>query len=188
MNKQKFLKSLELFSTVGFALAYFKYDIYVATGVLMFLLTALIVMTFLFKEPMNKLQFWSWIIVMLFGGATVFLKDEIYIKWKPTIINLGLSFVLIGSHMIGTKTICERLLDKHLKAPAQKLRILNFCAGIYTLFLASLNLIIAYNFDQSTWVNFKIFGLFALNMIFFIGAYAYLWPYIKDFISQKQQQ
>ena len=186
MNKGKVLKTLELLATVGFAAGYFMYDLYVATIVLMAMLTLLVVTAKLMGEALSKLQFFSWIVVVLFGGATVLLKDQVYIKWKPTIINGCLAIALLASHWIGKKTIVERLLGEHLEAPVHKFRRLNLFASLYTVLLASLNLLIAYQFSEAVWVNFKVFGLFILNMAFFIGGYMYLAPYVRAYFEQQQ--
>lgn len=188
MTAQKFLKGLEFLSTVGFAVGFFLYDLYVATSVLMALLTLLMIMTVILKEPINKLQLWSWMIVVVFGGATVLLKDGVYIKWKPTIINAGIGIVLLGSHLVGQLTVAERLLGKNLRAPTQKLRKLNFVAACYAFFLSLLNIYIAFNFEEKIWVNFKVFGLFALNMAFFIACYMYLAQYVKEYFDEMQKK
>ncbi len=180
MNKTSIVKSLEFSSIIGFGLAYWRYDLIIATTVLMALMTLFVVVAKILDEPLTKAQMISWVVVMVFGGMTVFLKDEAFIKWKPTVINSIFALLLWGSHVIGGKTILERLLASKLKCPTSMLRRLNCALAGYFALGGALNIYIAENFSNDVWVSFKIFGNLALNIIFISGSLYYLRDYLKD--------
>ncbi len=188
MNKASISKSLETLTAVGFGIAYWKYDLNVATLTLMVLMTVFVIAVKAMGEKLTKLQFFSWLVVITLGGAGLLLKDDVIIKWKTTIINgtLGLAFLL--SQVIGAKSLCERLLAEKIPAPGQVLRRLNTAVGFYFLFISGLNLVVAYYFSTTLWVKFKIFGLLALNVGFIAGAVYYLRDYLKDLVKEEPRK
>lgn len=184
MNKAKLVRSLEFFSIIGFGLAYWKFDLQVATITLMALMTLFILSAKLLREPLNGLQMGTWFVVMILGSLTLLFDNDQVIKWKTTIINGVLALVFAGSHLFGQRTVAERLLMSRIKAPVRMLRNLNGAAVLYFLLIGSLNLMFAYYFTTTAWVNFKLFGSLALNLIFVAGSMYYLRDYLKDLMEQ----
>ena len=180
MNKQGFLKTVEMLVALGFGLAYWLYDLHSATAALMVSMTLFIILVKVLGERVSKLQFFSWLAVVLLGGTAVFLRDENIIKWKPTVIYSVLSLVFALSHLIGAQTLVERLIGDKIKAPAANLRKVNLSSAIFFLFLSVLNIIVILNFSTTMWVNFKIFGIFILDAIYLAGCLYYLRAYLHD--------
>ena len=87
MNKTAIVKGLETFSIIGFGLAYWRYDLMVATAVLMGLMTLFVVISKALGEPLTKLQLITWIVVLVLGTVSLSFKNEYYIKWKTTVVN-----------------------------------------------------------------------------------------------------
>jgi intracellular septation protein len=176
----KFIKSLETLSIVFFALAYFKWNMQVATWVIMASMTLFVGLAYLFKMPLTKLQKLSWVLIVVLGIATVAFENEAIIKWKTTIVNSLLGSAFLLSHVVGKKPIMARLLGEVTKAPAHVLNRLNLGFGFYFLFVASLNLFVAYNFSTDVWMKFKLFGLFFMNLASMGCALYYLKDYLND--------
>ena len=105
---------------------------------------------------------------MVFGGATLFLHDPTFIKWKPTVINLAFALIFLGSMFIGDKPLAQRFLGNAVEAPRNTWNKLNTAWIIFFVFVAALNLYIAYNFSEEIWVNFKLFGMIGLTIAFII--------------------
>ena len=179
--KKTLLKFLETFSLVGFGLAYWIYDLRVATVVLMVLSTIFILVALGMREKLNYLQWGTWIVVMDLGLFSALTQDDNLIKWKPTILNVALAIAFGVSHWIGEKTLLQRLLDPHFPTPAGKLRKVSAACVCYFLGVAALNLFIAYNFDTAFWVKFKLVGLFVFNGAFLAGCLYYLWEEFKQY-------
>lgn len=183
-NRKSLIKTLEFASVVGFGLAYWLYDLRIATIVLITLMTAFVVVVKVLGEKLSRLQLLSWLVILVLGGATVSFQDEQYIKWKTSVINGTLSLVFLASHFLGSKTILERFLDDKLSCPAVMLRRLNLVAVVYFASIALLNLYVASHFSTTIWVNFKLFGIFACNLLFLAGSFYYLRDYIREMMEE----
>jgi len=112
-------------------------------------------------EPMHLL---SAGLILVFGGATLALHDERFIKLKPTILYAVLAGVFLASGLTG-RTVAERMFAA-LDAPAAVLRRVNGWWVAFFAAMAGLNLFVAARFDTDTWVNFKLFGLMGLTLAF----------------------
>jgi intracellular septation protein len=120
-------------------------------------------------EPMHLL---SAGLILVFGGATLALNDERFIKLKPTILYTVLAGVFLASGLTG-RTVAERMFAA-LDAPAAVLRRINLWWVAFFAVLAGLNLFVAARFDTDTWVNFKLFGLMGLTLAFVAVQAVYL--------------
>ncbi|MBP6218976.1 MAG: septation protein IspZ [Oligoflexales bacterium] len=183
MDKVSLIKSLETISLIGFGIAYWKYDLNTATLVLMVLMTLFVVLVKILGEKLSKLQIFSWLVIVILGGASLLSQDDSVIKWKTTIIHSGLSLVFFFSHLIGQKTILERALEGKIEVRVKKLRRLNAVCGGYFFFISALNLFVAFSFSTSVWVQFKLFGLLAINFVF-VGFCLY---YLREEIKAMMQ-
>lgn len=163
-----------------FFVAYKYYGIYPATAVAM--AASLIQVSYAWLryrrvEPMSLLTL---AVIMLFGGATLIFQNEQFIKWKPTIINwlLGAAFLL--SQWWGKQPMLERMLQGNLELPQSVWRRLNFMWITFFFTLGAVNLLVIYNFDTATWVNFKLFGMLGLTLAFVLGQSVYLYRYLPE--------
>jgi intracellular septation protein len=163
-----------------FFIVYKMYDIYVATAVLIIACFIQTIAHRLIKGEFEKSHVITLVLVALFGGLTLILHDEVFIKWKPTVINLLFAGVFIGSQFIGKKTIIERMMGGNLTLPPGVWVRLNIAWALFFVFLGGLNLYVAFSFDTDTWVNFKLFGLMGLTFLFIIAQSFYLMPHLKE--------
>lgn len=117
-------------------------------------------------------------LVVLMGGATVVLQDKTFIQWKPSVVNWLFAAAFFGSRFIGDKTILERMMGNNLKLPAHAWNNLNYAWVAFFVFSGVANLYVAYNFSEDIWVNFKLFGLLGLTILFIIAQSLYLYRYM----------
>ena len=166
----KFL--FDLFPIILFFAAYKLYDIYIATAVA---IAAAFMQTGLFWLKHRKFENMHLVtlgILIVFGGLTLFLRDPIFIKWKPTVVNWLFGAVFFGSRYIGKRTLVERMMSHAISVPASVWVRLNWAWVAFFMGMGLLNLYVAYQFSEDTWVNFKLFGMMGLTIAFvFIQAF-----------------
>jgi intracellular septation protein len=105
------------------------------------------------------------VVVLVFGGLTLYLHDELFIKLKPTIVNSLFAAVLLGGLAFG-KSFLAVVFDSAFNLTEEGWRKLTFRWGLFFVFLAILNEIIWRNFSTDFWVGFKLWGVFPLTFIF----------------------
>lgn len=115
----------------------------------------------------------------ILGGATLLLKDEIFIKWKPTVAYWILAVVFLGSRFIGKKTILQRMADSSIELPKKVWQQLNYSWVLFFMMMGLTNLYVIYHFDTDTWVNFKFFGTLALTLLFIVLQGLVMSKYLK---------
>jgi len=174
----KFL--IDFFPIVLFFTAFKLYDIYIATAVLIIASLLQTAIHWLIHRRFEKMHVITLIFVCVFGGLTLMLHDEAFIKWKPTVINWLFAMAFIGSQFIGKKSIIQRMMGDHMTLPSAIWLRLNIAWTLFFIALGIANLYVAYSFDTETWVNFKLFGLLGLTFVFVIGQSIYLSRYIKE--------
>ena len=174
----------ELIPLVGFFVAYKTHDIYMAVIVLTVLMALQLVIHRAQKKTITNMQWVSFILVVLFGGVTLLLRNEIFIKWKPTVLNWGFALAFLVSHFVGQKNFTEKIMSAaNIDAPKQVWRRLNLAWVVFFLLSGGLNIVVAYLFSTDVWVNFKLFGLFGLTFLFAIGQAIYLKNHLRDSVS-----
>jgi len=168
----------DFFPVLLFFVAYKVYDIYVATAVAIVASFVQVTVHWLKHRRFENMHLVTLAIMVVFGGATLFLQDEMFIKWKPTVINWVFAAVFLGSHYIGEKTIIQRMMGAAMTLPDQVWVKLNISWILFFVAIGVLNLYVVYNFDTDTWVNFKLFGLMGITFAFVILQIPFLTKYI----------
>lgn len=108
----------------------------------------------------------SAILVVVFGGMTVALDDPLFIKLKPTIVNLLFAGILLGAGYFFRKGLLQFLLEAAMKMDDENWRILSIRWGYFFIFLAMVNEIIWRSFSEEFWMHFKVFGMLPLTITF----------------------
>ncbi|MAT64245.1 MAG: septation protein A [Gammaproteobacteria bacterium] len=152
-----------------FFVAYKLYGIYVATAVAIAVTLVMVAGFWLKHRRVEKMHLITLAIISVFGGATLALQDPTFIMWKPTIAYWLFALVFLGSQYIGGRSITERMMGHAITAPARVWRGLNLSWVVFFVVMGVLNLYVAYNFAEDTWVNFKLFGLMSLSLVFILG-------------------
>ncbi|ELS3716260.1 septation protein A [Vibrio fluvialis] len=158
---------------IFFALFKF-YDIYVATGALIAATAVQVAVTYFMFKKVEKMQLITFVLVAVFGGMTIFLHDDNFIKWKVTIVYVIFALGLTISHIMG-KSAIKGMLGKEITLPETVWAKVNWAwVGFFSV-CAVLNIYIAYQLPLDVWVNFKVFGLLAATFAYTLltGIYIY---------------
>lgn len=182
----KFL--FDFFPLLAFFLAFYipedrEQAIYTATYTLIIASFIQISVYWLMYKKFEKMHLITFAVVLIFGGLTIYLQNENFIKWKPTIVNWCFAIALIASHFIGDKTLFQRMInmaDNKLELPRHVWRNINMSWAIFFTFLGFVNLYVAFTFSTEFWVNFKAWGMTLLNLCFLVGMGIYMFRYIKE--------
>jgi intracellular septation protein len=118
-------------------------------------------------------------LVVVMGGATVILQDKTFIQWKPTVVNWLFAAAFMGTWLITGKTLLERMMSQNLTLPAHVWVQLNHAWTVFFVASGIANLVVAYHFSEETWVNFKLFGLLGLTIVFVLAQSVFLYRYIN---------
>lgn len=172
----------DLFPVILFFVAYKAADIYVATAVVIAATFAQIAWVWFRHRRVEKMLWVSLGLVVVFGGATLLLHDENFIKLKLTIFYWVFATVLLGASLFMGKNLIRSLLTSQGKfeMPDQVWRLLNNMWIAFFVFMGGLNLFIAQNYSTDVWVNFKLFGSFGLMIVFLVAQGFIIAKYIKE--------
>jgi intracellular septation protein len=170
----------DFFPILLFFIAYKFFDIYVATGVAIAATFLQVAISWFRTRKVETMQLVTLAIIIVFGGLTLYLHDEQFIKWKPTVINWLFGVVFLASQIFGQQTAIERMLGAGLALPQPVWRRLNLGWVIFFLFLGGANLYVMSHFDRDTWVNFKLFGMLGLTVVFIVLQSLYLSRYMTE--------
>ncbi len=156
-----------------------KYAIYLATLAAIVATLIQVLLTAIISKKVEKMHIITLILLLVFGGATLVLKDPVFIKWKPTAINWLFALVFLGSQFIGAKTLVQRMMGHALEIEDSSVWTrLNLAWVGFFIFSGIANLVVAFNFSEDIWVDFKLFGLMGLTLIFVVGQAFYLARYL----------
>jgi len=170
---------IEFFPVVLFFTAYKFSDIYLATEVLIAACVVQIVLLRLLGLAVENSHKITLVLVVLFGGATLLLHDEQFIKWKPTVINWLFAAGFAGSHWIGDKPILARMLNGQVDLSDAVLRQLSWAWVGFFVVMGAANLFVMSHYDTNTWVNFKMFGLLGMTVVFIVLQSAWIMVQVK---------
>lgn len=158
----------DLLPIILFFIAYKLYNIFVATTFAIVAVIAQIGVTLFRKKRPDMMQLVTLVMVIVLGGATLFFRNEMFIKWKPTVVYWLLGAIFAGSQFIGSRTLVQKMLEKSLTLPKNAWILLNTSWYCFFFIMGILNLAVVYLFDTDTWVNYKLFGTLGLTLVFVI--------------------
>jgi intracellular septation protein len=173
----KFL--FDLFPVILFFVAFKAYDIYVATAVAIAATFVQVGWLKLRGKRVDPMLWASFAIIVVFGGATLALQDETFIKWKPTVLYWLFGAVLAGSAAF-RRNLIRVMLSDQVQLPDPVWARLNWSWIGFFVFMGALNLYVAYNFSTDHWVNFKLFGGMGLMLLFVLAQALVLARYVED--------
>jgi len=145
-----------------------------ATGVVIVATVIQVGITWLRRRTVENMHLVTLVLVVVLGGITLLLNDEIFIKWKPTVVNWAFGAAFLGSQFIGRRPLVERMLGGNVTLPRAVWTRLNLSWVVFFTAVGLLNLYVVYNFDTETWVNFKLFGTLGLTALFVIAQAFYM--------------
>lgn len=164
---------IEFLPLIAFLVAYRVAGIYAATTTLMLAMAGLLIFNRLRTGKIAPLHLVSAGLVFLLGGATLLLRDERFIIWKPTALFWCLGVACLISLVVGQRTLIERLMtaastEAFTRVTRSEWVVVTVVWALFYLVLGGLNLWVAWNYPQSTWVNFKVFGITGATLVFVI--------------------
>lgn len=139
-------------------------------------------------RKIEKMPLIAAVLAVIFGGVTLVLQDEIYIKWKPTVANWLFAAAFAASQFVGQKNLVERMLGSTLQLPGPVWSKLNLAWVGFFLLMGVLNLYVAFNFDTSTWVDFKLFGVTGLALVFMVLQALFIARYVEPEAEPKHEE
>lgn len=157
---------IDLLPVIAFFIAYKLADIYVATGVLIVGVLMQTAWSWLRHRKVSPMLLTSAVLVLVFGGLTLMIHDPVFIKWKPSIVNWLFAGAFLASHWLPGPTIVQRMMGENVTLDEGSWNRLNLAWVGFFLIAGALNLFVAFHYDESTWVNFKLFGLMGLTLVF----------------------
>jgi len=154
--------------------------ILIATAVAIIATFGQIIWVWLRHRKVDTMLWVSLAIIVVFGGATLYLHDETFIKWKPTVLYWLFAAALGGSALLFRKNLIRSMLAGQIELPDPAWNKLNLSwAGFFTC-MGFINLYVAFNFTTETWVDFKLFGGIGLMLAFVIGQALFLAKYVEQ--------
>ena len=177
----------DMFPLIVFFGAFKFYDIFTATAAAIIATFIQVGIFWVKNRRFETTHILTLVIISVFGGLTILLKDDIFIKWKPTIVNWLFSGVIIGMLLFAKNSALEFVMGKQIALPSPVWRTLNWAWALFFLVLGGLNLYIAFYYKPEappeirteTWVNFKVFWMFGLTMAFAILQMFYLSKHVE---------
>jgi intracellular septation protein len=175
-----FLKlALDLGPLLIFFAANSMFDIYVATGAFMVAMIASIGIGFSLERKISPMPLITLALVLVFGGLTLWLANDLFIKLKPTILYVIFAAVLIGG-LASKRLFIKILLGQTVHMPDAAWRVLTWRWAIFFLALAAANEFVRLTFSTDTWVAFKVWGVFPATMIFALAQTPFLMRHQTD--------
>ena len=170
---------LDFFPIILFFVAFKFAGIYVATGVA---IAATIGQIGWLRYRTGKTEPMQWVslgVIVLFGGLTIALHNETFIKWKPTVLYWLMAGTLTAGQLVFRKNLLKTLMGSQLELPEGAWRVTNWSWIVFFGLMGVANLWVAFHYDTDIWVNFKLVGGMGLMVVFVIGQALYLGRYMK---------
>ena len=184
----KFL--IDFFPALLFFVALKFGDIFLATKVIIAASLVQVAYAWIKHRHVSPMLLASLALIVVFGGLTLFLRNEIFVKWKPTVLYWCVALALAGSMLFFKKNLIQSMFQNLLNAqkeasiqmPASVWAKLNYAWIGFFFFMGVLNLLIAFAFDFSveTWAAFKVFGSTGCMLVFLLGQMLLLSKYIEE--------
>jgi intracellular septation protein len=142
-----------------------KASILIATAVFMVAMAVSLVISWVMHRKLPIMPLITGIVVLVFGGLTLYLQDELFIKLKPTIVNSLFGAILLGGLAFG-KALLPHVLEAVFHLDNEGWRKLTFRWGVFFFVLAAINEIVWRTQSTDFWVAFKVWGVMPLTILF----------------------
>ncbi len=164
----------DLFPVILFFVAYKMADIYVATAVAIAAGFVQVGYSYLRHRKVETMHWVTLGLLVVFGGMTLLLRDPTFIKWKPSVVNWLFALAFLGSSLFMERNLLQRSMEHAIKLPSHIWTRLNLAWVTFFILMGLLNLYVAYNFEEDIWVDFKLFGMMGLTLLFLLAQGFYL--------------
>jgi intracellular septation protein len=154
---------------IAFFVAYKLADIYVATGVMIVAVVLQTAVQWIRHRKVSSMALISGALVLVFGSLTLIVHDKAFIQWKVTVVNWLFAAAFLATQYFGERTLIERMMGENVQLERELWRKLNVAWALFFLLLGTINLYVARNFSEAVWVDFKMFGVIGLTLVFALG-------------------
>lgn len=178
----------DLFPVILFFIGFKLYDIFIATAIAIGATMVLIIYSKIRHGKVEKMLMINGIIISVLGGITLLLHDKTFIMWKPTVLYWLLAAALVISNLFFKKNLIQQMMGKMLNPPAPTWNKLNLIWVAFLVAMGFLNLYVANNFSEDTWVNFKLFGVTSMMFVFMIAQTLFLKDYLIEPPTDQNQE
>jgi intracellular septation protein len=150
---------------LAFFIAYRAFDLYVATATLMVAMIVVVAFQWFKNRKVSGILIGSTVLVLVFGGITLVLRNPVFIQWKVTVVNWTVAAAFLASQLFSDKTLTQRTMGEALQLTPPQWRYLNSSWVVTFALIGAVNLYVMHNYDQATWVAFKVWGQIGLVLI-----------------------
>jgi intracellular septation protein len=162
--------------------------IYLATLAAIVATLVQVTLAMIIVKKVEKMPLITLALLLVFGGATLALKDPLFIQWKPTAINWLFALVFAGSHAVGDKPLIQRMMGHAIEITEPRVWVQLNLAWVGFFVVAGIaNLVVApeidpfgLQFSEDTWVDFKLFGLMGMTLVFVVAQAIFLARYMPN--------
>jgi len=154
--------------------------IFSATAVLMIATIAVWLIMLAITRRNDKRLMWMMVAVVVFGTATLVLRDQRFIQWKPTVFNWVMAVLFFGSQFVGKKTLLERLLSQQLVLSEVIWKRLNALWVTNFVTVGALNLYVAYQYEEAFWVSYKLYSSIGFILLMMLLTVMILAPHLRS--------
>ena len=162
-----------------FFITYWLGDLFAATTAIIIATVIVLIVSYIVERRIPMMPLVTGIIIVLFGGLTLWLKDETFIKMKPTIIQVIFGLILLGG-LYTKRLFLEKFLGTSIKMEREGWEIFTRRFSFFFFSMALLNEFVWRTQSTDFWVNFKVFGILILTIIFLVGQLKLLQRFIKE--------
>jgi intracellular septation protein len=156
----------DFFPLIAFFAAYKLGGVFVATGVLIAAVLVQVCVQWIRHRKVSSMMLVSAALVLVFGGLTLWIHDEAFIKWKVTVVNWLFAAGFLISQFVGEQPIIQRMMSGNVTLERPVWLRLNAMWAAFFFVLGAINLYVMFSFSTDVWAKFKVFGVIGLTLIF----------------------
>lgn len=169
----------DFFPVLVFFIGYKLFGIYAATAALIVASCVQVIYLWLRYKRVESMHVITFILVLIFGGATLLLHDVMFLKWKVSIVNWLFGAACLFSQWFSKKSLIQRLMEQNIQLPQPVWKRLNSMWAWFFILMGTINIFIAYELSTNAWVDFKVFGMMGCTVAFVIIQTIYLYKHVK---------
>lgn len=158
---------------------YAESAMYIATAVLMLTSLLQLLWQYLIHKRIEKRHALTTLIIWALGGLTLIVHNDLFIKFKPTLVNLVIAIAFLASQFLGKENLCQKMLGSALEMPKALWDKLNIAWVIFFIIMGIANIFAALYLSNNAYVAFKFWGLMGASLLFIILQIFILKPYLK---------
>jgi intracellular septation protein len=184
----------DFFPLILFFAAFKLYDIYVATAIAIAATFLQVAYVWIKYRRFETTHIITLVVISFFGGLTLFFHNDAFIMWKPSVVNWIFSAIVLGSVAVN-RSVIKTLMGKQLDLPDRIWNRLSIAWGVFFLAMGFLNMYIAFYYQldlpdevrREIWVNFKVFWMLGLTLLFSVGQMFFIAKYLDPKALDKSE-